>query len=431
MQTLAFDPGLKSRRWSTPPPIIKSGGGVFNGFVVLEELTDETGVLLWQSFRSVMLWASAPLEERSSMFLPGAMQARTSSLQTEALDAALRQPLGVLAGVLDGAAPPPAESLADACRAVSGWAEAQGKLGTALAFMQATALVLPSDSGTAYLTGRLARRRAEYARAESWFYEAISRALENRDWRFYALAFVGLGNLHIQRGNYPAGERCHTRALRIARKHGLREIQGIASHDLFVVTMGTDRVSEAEAFATDALHFYGAGHPRLPYLAYDLACFWVDHGQFARALPVFRAVLPHVRQRRERLLTLGAIGRASGVLGDRNGFDAAWNQIWTAVQEEAVPEGCAQALSALAEGAASLQDWERADQAASLALEIAEQRQETQAQFRADAVRQRVQKGRLAPASLPQEQKRSTEEASDGLVTEMVASLEHRPAVHV
>jgi tetratricopeptide (TPR) repeat protein len=391
--------------------------------VVLEEFDGPAGALLWKSLRTMLIWTEADPHERPRLFLPGAKRRRLAALRAAELDGALLKPLRVLARALDRSASISPEPLAKACRQLSEWADQQGALATALAFMQVAALLVPDDAEAAYLTGRLARRRAEYARAETWFHQAITVARQNADWRAYALAFIGLGNLHLQRGNFPAARKSHTTALKTARKHGLREIEGMASHDLFVIADESNQVREAEVHAANALHAYGAGHPRLPNLAHDLACLWMNQGQFARALSVIRAALSHIRQPRDRSLALGSLGRAAGAAGDAAGFDAAWNQFWQASETDTSAEGAAQALLALAQGAASLHDWDRAEHAAGRALEIASLRKESQVQILAEAVLESIRHGRLARASVHQLPEHPTEEA-DALAGEFVAALQ-------
>jgi tetratricopeptide (TPR) repeat protein len=385
MPTTAIEPAFRRRR--APPPLIRGEGETFRGSEVLQEFEEPTAVLLWDSLRSVLLWAEATPEERPRLFLPGARRRRLADLEAAGPEDGLRKPLRVLAHALDRSVSTSAEALAAACRQVSEWADTQGKLATALAFMQTAALLEPDDAEAAYLTGRLARRRAEYARAESWFRQAIAVAQRSGNGKAHALAFIGLGNLHLQRGNFPAAKKSHTLALRIARKHGLREIEGMASHDLFVIADETNRVREAENHAANAFRAYGAGHPRLPNLANDIAYFWMNRGHFDRALRVFRALLPHIHQRRERLLTLGGIARAAGALSDSSEFDGAWSAAWEIIDSDSTAEAAAQALVLLAQGAASLGDRERMERAASRALQVAEERAEAQVEFLVEAVR--------------------------------------------
>ena len=423
MGSTQLDTVSRSRRWFAPPPLTHAKGERIAGMVVLEEFPDETGMLLWSSLRSVMLWASRPLGERERLFLPDAVRKRKAEIQQADVDPLLRVPLETLAQMLDAGVAPSPGAVANACRELSEWADEQRKLGTALAFMQAAAITVPADAHLAYLTGRFARRRAEYARAESWFSEAIVRNRYSHDWRVLALTYIGVGNLYLQRGNFPEARRLYTRALRTARKRGLREIEGMACHDLFVIAHESGRFEEADLFAIDGIRAYGPGHPRLPNLAHDIAVFWMNRGEFGRALPVLQALLPHIHSPRERLLTFGSIARAAGAVADRKVFDEMWTEIWRTTEDGPRTEGASQALLALAQGAASAGEWERAERAATRSLEISVKRREAQIQLVAAALHESVHHARLAEESI-QTPVQQPNETADALARELVASLQ-------
>jgi tetratricopeptide (TPR) repeat protein len=392
-----------------PPPLIRGGTDTFSGSVVIEELASSHAVLLWDTLRSVLLWAGEDPAARAGLFLPAAPGRRRARLAEAAGDPDLAGPLAaVLSGPLDALAraleQPEAAvpvEVARACRQVAAWADASGCSGTALAFMQAAALADPADAEAAYLTGRLARGRAERARAECWFWEAVARSRRSRDSGSRVLAIIGLGNLHFQRGNLPAAGRTHARALRIARHHGLRTLEGMASHDLFVIADEGERAAEAAEHAAEALRAYGPGHPRLPSLAHDVAVFWMNRGSFAPALRVLASVLPHILGRRERLLTLGSVARAAGAVGERPTFGAAWDEVWETTGSAGGPgvDGAGPALLALAQGAVSLGDWERAEGAAAEALRVGTARGEGMVVVSAESVLDAARNGRAAAAN--------------------------------
>ncbi len=411
----------RQRRWQVPPPITRERGGRLPAISILEEFPGETGVLLWQSLRSVLSWEKAKKGRRKRLFLPAAAEGRRADLRTAALPPELEGPVSVLAGVLDGSAN--GKDVAQASRRISDEAYEQERLGTAFSFMQAAALVAKDDARLAYETGRLARRRAEYEVAESWFDEAASRALEKKDWDMYGRVFIGIGNVHLQRGNYPKAKGFHRKALKVGARHGLREVQAMASHDLFTIALAKGERSEVEQLAASALHFYGPGHAALPGLAYDLAVFEGENENFASALSLLRAVLPHRRRRRGRLLTLGALADTSAALGDADGFRSAWEEIWTAVGETGgTVEAAASALAWLAEGAVRLQDWERATQAAERAIEIAEEREENEDLFRAEAALKAASAGtRTVPTRLARTE--PAPERADRVTRDFVAAL--------
>jgi tetratricopeptide (TPR) repeat protein len=330
-----------------------------------------------------------------------------------------KKPLRVIARMMGAAAATPADGVADACARLARWADREGKLGSALAFMQAAAIAAPDDSRAAYETGRLARRAAEYARASSWFEEATSRALRMENHAVHALAHIGMGNLHLQRGSFPKAQRSHTEALTIARRHGLREIEGMACHDLFVIADESSDFAAADRWAAAALRAYGPGHPRLPNLANDVAVFWMNRGEFARALPVLRELLPHLLH--DPLLPLGNLARAAGAAGDLNTFAEARERLWQIVCSTAAAEHSAQALLDVAQGAASLRNWDQAEEASALALRHARQRSQGQVQIQAEAVYEQVRTRRLAVAFASDDP--TQDQSVDALAAEFVVSL--------
>src|SRR5690606_36558621 len=137
------------------------------------------------------------------------------------------------------------------------WAYEKGRYNTALAFAQNAALANSTNAAAAYWVASIAGRMNDHARAEGWFRRAIGRARQSRDWRMYSVSFGGLGILYIRRGNLPAARRLHTRALRGARRGGMRREQAAALHDLFIVAAETGNIGEAERLARHALEAFG------------------------------------------------------------------------------------------------------------------------------------------------------------------------------
>src|SRR5690606_947287 len=117
----------------------------------------------------------------------------------------------------------------------------------------------------------VAGRLNDHARAEGWFRRAVGLARQSRDWRMYSRSFSGLGNLYTRRGNLPAARRLHTRALRGARRGGMRREQAAALHDLFIVSAETGNIWEAERLARQALEAFGTRNRRIHALAHDVA----------------------------------------------------------------------------------------------------------------------------------------------------------------
>ncbi|MDB4950526.1 MAG: hypothetical protein JWM27_3175 [Gemmatimonadetes bacterium] len=384
-----------TRRWRTPPAITH-GTEAFEGAGILDEIRGPLGLLLWQSLRDVSLWASFPPEEREEIFVAGAEENRLAAVRAAEVDVQVEPPLMTIVRMVGAPGSARPETVAMACQHIAHWADGQGHSGTGIAFAQAAAMALPGDASYAYAVGRLARRRAEYARAETWFRRAVALARQTGDWTSYALAFSGLGNLYAQRGNVPAARRFHVRALRAARRHSLRQIQGAALHDLFVIAAGAAGDEDPERYARAAFEAYGQDHPRLPALAHDLAYHWILRGHFEPALSTFQALLPHMTRLDERLVVLANVARAAAGAGERKLFEETWDEVWDGIARSDSLENGAQVLLELGHGAATLGEPERAERAAERALQVATGRGETRVQAAAEALLESVRRARGA-----------------------------------
>jgi tetratricopeptide (TPR) repeat protein len=410
-------------RWHVPPALVH-GNETLEGTELLEEYTGAAGLALWQSMRDVTLWAGArEPEQRGDLFHAGAYEKRVAEIEAGGLDAAVDAPLHVLARICREPAAMTEEEVLSACRDISTWAEQREKLGTAISFAQAGALAAPANAAAGFRVGQLARRKAEYARAESWFRRVIGLGRQAKDWASYAEAFMGLGNLYLQRGNAPAARRFHIRALRAARRHGMRDIQGRVLHDLFVIAVNGASPEEALDYARQSFKAYGPGHHRLPVLAHDLAYFWMQRGRFPQALSVFQALVPLMAEPTERMQTVADMGRAAGGAGNRGLFDEAWNDVWSYAGDWHTRPTAAQALLDLARGAASLKDWTRAERAATTARDVAQRREEARVAIEAESLLESVARKRnLEVVTAPEGGEQEAAE-SDALSADLLRTL--------
>lgn len=400
------------RRWRIPP-VLTQGPEVFEGLGVLNEVPGEGGVVLWQLLRDANLWAESAPELRPGLFRDGAPPS-LHALPPELVPAACD--LQALSGP---------ERVAAACRTIARWAEASDLLATALAFSQASALADPMDPEAAWDVGRLARRRAEEARAETWYRRTVAVARQRGDWATYSRAFLGLGALHARRGNLAAARRFYMRAVRAANRNTLRDLEGRALHKLFSVAAESGQRREAVRLARAALALFGAGHPRTSRLAFDVARHWVAAGRFERALPVLHALVPHVQGTALRLPALAELARASAGAGDADAFLDAWTQAWEVAREE--PDAApVRALLSLARGAAALGVWNKAEPAARHALRLATERADERGCRAAESLLDAVAR-RAAPPPPPGAE--TPEPASaEPLAAELVRALEGAPA---
>jgi tetratricopeptide (TPR) repeat protein len=377
------------RRWRVPP----ANSDAFDApetASVLEEIPGALGLVLWQSLQDVLRWTSVAPADRDGLFPGDAEMQRLISLVTAKLPTALEAPTGTIAAMLGRPAAARAERIKLSCCQIAQWGESEGKSGCALAFLHTAALVCPGDAQSAFKVGRLLRQRADYAPAEAWFRRAALLARQSADWTIYASAFVGLGTLYMQRGNFPAARRFHMRALRASRRFGLRDIEGGVLHELFAVSIHADQAEEAHAHARGAFEAYGPAHVRLPHLAHDVAYFWATQGRFTPALSVLQALLPHFGTTNYRVVLLSSIARAAGGAKESTVYEQVWDELWRTTARQDRAEGNTEACLELARGAASLRQWERARNAAARAVELAEIRKEGRIIFAAEALLQSV-----------------------------------------
>lgn len=367
---------------------------------ILDEIPSDLGLVLWRSARNVLLWAETPASSRGELFTGDAGAGRVQLLAQVDAEPELRAPLLVLATLLARPAVADLLRVVNACRRIALWAEQRGALGTALEFMQAAALASPDSASLAFGVGRLARRLADYDRAESWYTRAVVQARENQDWRSYASALAGIGNLHLQRGNYPAAKRVHLRCLHAALRHQVQELVAAAYHNLFGIDVEMHAGVEAEVLAARALAAYDPGNPGVRFLAHDLAHHWNLQGNYAGALKIARALEPVSATLPIAPLVQSLIARAAGGLGDWAAYTLAISRVDDLLSDPAVPEEtAARTLLGVAHGAFNIGDARAAAGYAEEAMSIARKRAEGRVALEAESLMEAA--GRAAAMPKP------------------------------
>jgi tetratricopeptide (TPR) repeat protein len=417
-----------ARLWVVPPGLM-TYEEPFEGYRVLDEVRSGVGVTLWEFLRDADLWSTTPPEARGRLFVSGMARRRRERIGELGAERDVRHQLETIGRALDGRSRNPAAQLTVACNALSRWASDQGLPHTALAFAHSAALATPDQPSPAYAVGLLARRSAEYRRAETWFRRTLALARRTGDWNFYGLACIGLGNLNRQRGDYPSARGWYIKALRVSRRRGLWDVRPMALHDLFCVAANGGQADEAEGWARRAFRAYGRRHPRLVTLAHDVARFWLLGGRFDEALHLLRAVLPHITRLPERRLIMSNMALAAAGMGDRLTFAAMWSETWRLVDEYEDAESVAEALVALAQGAAALGDPDRGQLAAGHALKTAVQRHESEQRLAAERVLESLRSVRVGVPAPPQPAQPRPAESGDpadaglNLADHLVAAL--------
>ncbi|HEX6037178.1 tetratricopeptide repeat protein [Longimicrobium sp.] len=359
-------------------------GGAVAGADLVRELPAEVSLSVWQTLRSVLLWAAEDPGLRGDLFEPCAMTEWETELLENDWDADVRCPLAVLVGQLGRQGDASAETIAHACLSVTDWALEHGYVATALAYAEAAALSWPQHPRYAWLAGRLMRAHGRPREAEAWLKRAERAANRLADWEGRTLSLNSLGNLYYGMGNYSQAAKMHRDALKVARRHRLRKREGEILHDLFVATWYMGYAEEAEQYARAALEVYKDGHPRLATLAHDVAFSWVAEGYYGRALTVLQGLERYFELPSERIRVLASIARAAGGCNATEMFSSAAKEIWTLADRQDAGQGVAAALVELARGATSLAKWDIAEEALLKAREVAVLRSEEDVVAEAD-----------------------------------------------
>jgi tetratricopeptide (TPR) repeat protein len=385
------------------PPALTRGSGRVDAISILGEIPGDLGLVLWRSARNVLLWAETPAERRATLFADDAGRVRAGELALVDVDPELRGPLSVFADLLSHPARADVLRLVNACRRVGAWAEQRGALRTEMEFAQAAAMVSPDSASLAYAVGRIARRLADYDKADSWYTRAIVQARETHDWRSYASALLGIGNLHRQRGNYPSAKRAYLRCLHSSNRNRMREFIAASYHSLFGIEVEMQAGLEADVLAAQALHAYEPGDPDVQRLAHDVAHHWNLRGYFNGALQVALALEPVVCEAAMQPSVQSLIARAAGGVGDRARYEAAVARVDDLLSDPAIPdEMVARSLLGLAHGALNLGDTRTAAVYAEEAASIARKRCEGRVQLEAEAVAEAATRGAWAEAKATQ-----------------------------
>jgi tetratricopeptide (TPR) repeat protein len=392
------------------------------GSDILEEHAPEYAQIFWESYRNVGDWAVTDWVRRGELFGPGAAELRNRQLM--AIAPRVEKPVWVALEVIRDLLAAPARTeprvVARACLQLSAWAGERGARATQFYFAAAAGLCLPHDAKLAYQAGCLAREIARWDGAEVWLEYAVAVARRQKERETQGIALLGLGNAYYRQGHYQRAKEAYAAALVLGKRHRLREVEGRAFHDLFIVAVETGDYARAEQHAHLALEAYGKEHPNVPRLAHDVVYFWVMRGNGFRALRVLEALIPRLSDPLHRMLALALSGRAAGQCGRRELFQRAWGELWMMDNQPGLQSHLAPALLELAYGAANLGEVAHAEYAAASAREIAEQRSEMDVVERVEALLDSISRGQ------PVEEKSATEgrsKAADQLAEELVEAL--------
>jgi tetratricopeptide (TPR) repeat protein len=338
---------------------------------ILRDRAGPLGLLFWQCLSDVLLWCAA--DQRVGLFQPRGRG------QTEALAYTLREvpeladPIAELVQVSAMPELASPERVAEACGQVMRWAEQHGMKETAAQFAELAARLEPDSSSRCYTAGRTCRHVGDAGRAAMWFRRAERLARRAGNQIDFAIAHLGYGNLDYNLGRYREAEEHMEKAARAALRAGRKSLAASCEHDLMRVAADNGRSESAINRAGRALDLYPLRHPRFPLFAYDVAWMFVTMGYFSSAVLVLRDVLPFVADDPERIRICGVLARCAAAVRDRITYTRASAEALrlAALDDERGPSTIYQ----LAEGARSLEEYDRAEALARRALAAADLRE--------------------------------------------------------
>jgi tetratricopeptide (TPR) repeat protein len=395
------------------------------GAVILHEVPDSFALHVFHALRLVFAWAAGPQVAGAVFDFTDLAAWEAAVLGATGEDEALWAPVAVIAGEVARPALLDPERLAHACLAVTDWALGREAHGTALLFAEAAAVVWPNNARIAWLTGKLYRQQLQLGRAEMWFSRARRVAVWTGDWDIQARAITSLGNLCIHLGDLDAARDLHLTASRLAKRKRLRERNAMALHDLFVVSTYAGRFDEAERYAEQAFAAYGAGHPNLASLTFDLAHLCTLQGQFRRALEVLDGLRGQFPDDDRQLRVLASIARAAGAADDAESFHRAWTESWRIIDGGSVDEVRPAAALELGFGAIGLQLREHAIHAFGIARDAARELRDSDTLAKAQSALDKLEFHEAAAVALRNRPTRRTRAGE--LVMQSVEALDRSP----
>jgi tetratricopeptide (TPR) repeat protein len=394
-------------------------GGAVAGAEVMADSTGPYAPVLFRILRLVLSWTSGAPAGAD----PDGLRRLEDNLLARLDVDDLAAPLAVLAATVQTPERDADRSRAAwACMCIAEWALDRGARRTAIAYTQLAALVAPRNARYAWLAARLLFDTGRFRDAEPWYRRAHRVAIWTDDWEGQARSLNSLGLSYYERGKYPLAKRHYHRAIKVAQRRNLRQLEGMATHNLFAVHSEAREIEAAEHYAARTFELYGPGHPRLLELVADIDAFWNEQGHYQRSLPVFRGLERRFTEAEDRARILCRMARAAGGIGDRETFLFAWQEVETLTDRI----GAALAADALYEcgvGAASLGDMERAKSALSRSLAIASAQGAAEVATNADIALTKIARGEEIDPSAQQTHQTDARQSADHFTRTLVHSL--------
>ena len=327
MHKSRYSSGAPPRRWRLPPAMLRSVGETLEGLVVLDEFDGELGLKLWQAVRDVRLWAEVDPGSRADLFR-GPATALAEPVDARA-HAGLLGPLALLRLEMSASARANGEVISAECLRIARYAEAQERLGTAALFAMAASLAAPGRAAPAYEAGRLAAKRRDDVRAETWLRRAVGLARRGEERRAYCRALLALGELYAAREEPTRARSLYTLAVRASRRYAMRESLAEAAFGLLRLAIAAGNHAEVARLQVVARRAFGRDHERAPELVVVLARLWIEGGEPKRAGEALRRLVPDLVNPDERIAALALLARADANPQMAWSIAEAWHSAWS------------------------------------------------------------------------------------------------------
>lgn len=343
------------RYWRVPPALLRnpSSPETFEGESILAEYPDEAGLLLWQCYRDVLLWAGTPPELRAELFhRPDSEQRRELVEAARGLDPEMIRAVRTLHRALRGSRND--GSVVSAALSISAAAERVRATDTAMAYARLASAAVPSIAGPALTAGELAARLGHAAVAETWLRRTIALARRSGDWACYGGALTALARLRERAGRLRGARIEYRKALRLSRRRGLHETKCRALGGLLRLALQEEDQAAAERYAGHALRVLGRDHPERGSVLLDVAEVELRRSHYARAAARLNEALRSQIGTDGQVRAWTMLVRAAGGVGDDNGVESAWHRALDLIDTFGSTSAAARLLLGLARAGAEV-----------------------------------------------------------------------------
>ncbi|HJU89724.1 MAG TPA: hypothetical protein VJ672_10045 [Gemmatimonadaceae bacterium] len=222
--------------------------------------------------------------------------------------------------------------------------------------------------------GRIAREVGDVVTAADLYAQAEEAGHASGDAEVTVRAVLGQGVLAVIRGNYPDARTHFSRALGVAKAHGLQVHASAAHHGLLRAALAAGDLDAALRHGWDAFKHAAGDRHRQAELLTNLGEICLLIARPAAALRAYRTALRFTSLATIRLGALGGAVIAAARLGDRRALDELSAETEQTISRVAEPYEHAVTLVELAEAFAIFGDTGRRDAYRTRALQLAEER---------------------------------------------------------